>query len=123
MDLAMQIIVGVLAVPLFALGARSMFMPANMGDAVGLTPVGTPGLSEIRSVLGGFFFACVAMIIFGLAADETIWFLAVATLMAAAALGRLVGIATDGLDNKVLPPLLIEVVIGGLLLIAHFVLD
>ena len=67
MEITMQIIVGLLAVPLFALGARSMFMPATMGDAVGLSPVGTPRLSEIRSVLGGFFFACVTMLIVGLA--------------------------------------------------------
>ena len=92
-------------------------------SAVGLTLVGTPGPSEVRSVLGGFFFASVAMLIIGLAADETLWFLAVAVLMAAAALGRLVGIASDGFDIKVLPPLVIEIVFGGLLLVAHFVLN
>ena len=123
MDLATQIIVGVLAVPLAGLGVRSMFMPTNMGDAVGLTPVGTPGLSEIRSVLGGFFLACVTMLIIGLATDETLWFLAVAILMAAAAIGRLVGIATDGFDKAVLPPLIIEIVLGAILLAAHFVLN
>lgn len=67
-------------------GVRSMFMPANMGDAVGLTPVGIPGLSEIRSVLGGFFFACIAMIIIGL---------------------------VDGFDKTIVPPLAIELVIAG----------
>lgn len=123
METAMQIIVGILAVPLFALGVRSMFMPTNMGEAVGLTPVGIPGLNEIRSVLGGFFFACVTMLVFGLAADDTTWFLAVATLMAAAAVGRIVGIATDGFDKAVVPPLVIEIVIGGILLAAHFVLN
>ncbi|MGI9605362.1 MAG: DUF4345 family protein [Acidimicrobiales bacterium] len=123
METTMQIIVGILAVPLFALGIRSMFMPANMGEAVGLTPVGVPGLSEIRSVLGGFFLACVTMIITGLATDETAWFLAVAILMAAAAIGRIVSIAVDGFHKAALPPLVIELVIGGVLLAAHFALN
>ncbi|MEV0947331.1 MULTISPECIES: DUF4345 family protein [Rhodococcus] len=123
MELAMRIIVGLLAVPLVALGLRSMFMPTNMGEAVGLSPVGIPGLSEIRSVLGGFFLACVTMLVVGLAADETLWFLAVAILMGAAAIGRIVGIVADGFDKAVLPPLLIELVIGALLVAAHFVLN
>ena len=54
---------------------------------------------------------------------ETTWFLAVAILMAAAALGRIVGIAIDGFDKAVLPPLVIELVIGGVLLAAHLVLE
>lgn len=123
MDTLMQIIIGILAVPLAALGVRSMFLPANMGDAVGLTPEGIPGLSEIRSVLGGLFLASVAMLIIGLADDDTTWFLAVAIIMAAAAIGRLVGIAVDGFDRAVVPPLVIEIVIGGLLLIGHAVLS
>lgn len=43
--------------------------------------------------------------------------------MAAAALGRIVGIAIDGFDKAVLPPLVIELVIGGVLLAAHLVLE
>lgn len=123
METTMQIIVGILAVPLFALGARSMFMPANMGAAVGLAPEGIPGLSEIRSVLGGLFFATVTMIIAGIATDDTAWFLAAGSVMAAAAIGRLVSLAVDGLDKAVVPPLVIEVVIGVALLVTHFVVS
>ncbi|MEM7272004.1 MAG: DUF4345 family protein [Actinomycetota bacterium] len=123
METLMQIVIGLLAVPLAALGVRSMFLPTNMGDAVGLTPEGIPGLSEIRSVLGGLFLAAVAMIIIGLATDETTWFLAVATIMAAAAIGRVVSIVTDGFARDVVPPLVIEIVIAVLLVLGHVTLS
>ncbi|MGI9598338.1 MAG: DUF4345 family protein [Acidimicrobiales bacterium] len=123
MNTLMQIVVGILAIPLAALGIRSMFFPTNMGAAVGLTPEGIPGLSEIRSVLGGLFLASVAMIITGLATDDTTWFIAVAIVMAAAAFGRLVSIGTDGLTQAVLPPLVIEALIGGLLVLGHYTLN
>ncbi|MEM7322681.1 MAG: DUF4345 family protein [Actinomycetota bacterium] len=120
MNTILQIIIGILAVPLTALGVRSMFLPTNMGDAVGLTPDGIPGLSEIRSVLGGLFFASASMIVVGLVTDETTWFLAVAIVMAAAAIGRLVSIAVDGFIPAVVPPLLIEVVIAAVMVIGHY---
>ncbi len=123
METAMQVIVAIIAVPLFALGIRSMFMPANMGDAVGLTPIGIPGLSEIRGVLGGVFLGFVTMIVAGLATDDTTWFLAAATVMAAVAVGRIVSIATDGFHKAVVPSLVIELVMSGALLAAHITLS
>ena len=122
MDLAMQIIVGVFGVAFAALGVRSMFMPKNMGEDRGLSPTGIAGLREIRAVFGGFFLACVTMLVLGLATGETLWFLAVAILMGAVVIGRLVGIVADGFDKAVLPNLVAEIVIGGGLVTAHFVL-
>ncbi len=119
MTTLLQIIIALLTAPLAALGIRSMLLPTNMGDAVGLTPVGIPGLSEIRSVLGGLFLASVAMIVTGLVTDDTTWFLAVAVIMSAAAIGRLVSIASDGFSRDVVPPLVIETVIAGLLVLGH----
>jgi hypothetical protein len=72
--------------------------------------------------LAVFFFACVAMIVIGLVTGETRWFLAVAILMAAAVVGRLVGLVGDGLEAAALPPLIVELVIGGAMLAAHYVL-
>ena len=120
---AIEIIIAIICVPLVALGLRSMFMPGNMGEAVHLSPAGAAGLNEIRGVLGGFFFACVAMLATGLASGETVWFLAVAILMGAAAFGRVAGIVFDGFDKAVVPPLMVELVIGGVLVAAHFVLN
>ncbi len=122
MDLTMQIIVGVFGVTFAALGVRSMFMPKNMAESRGLSPTGIAGLTEIRGVFGGFFLACATMLVLGLATGETLWFLAVAILMGAVVIGRLVGIVADGFAKVVLPNLVAEIVIGGGLVTAHFVL-
>ncbi|MEM7093123.1 MAG: DUF4345 family protein [Actinomycetota bacterium] len=117
METTMLIIAGVLAAPLAALGLRSLLIPRNMGDAVGLEARGVPGLSEIRSVLGGLLAGSAALIVFGLATEEPTWFYAVAVLMAVAVVGRLVSLAADGVDKTVVPPLVIEIVIGAAMLI------
>lgn len=122
MELALQIVVGVLCLPLSVLGLRSMFKPKGIGEAMAITPEGAAGLSTIRGVLGGFFLASVSMLVLGLATHETIWFLAVAIVMGIAIIGRLVGIVADGFDKAVVPPLVVEVVIGGVLVAAHLVL-
>ena len=42
--------------------------------------------------------------------------------MGIAIIGRVVGIVADGFDKAVVPPLVVEVVIGGVLVAAHLVL-
>lgn len=123
METTMQIIAGVLAVPLAALGLRSLLMPTNMADAVGLSAPGVPGLSEIRSVLGGLLAGSSALIVFGLATDDTTWFLAVAVLMAVAIVGRLLGLAIDGVESSVIPPLVIEIVVAVVMVVTAATLD
>ena len=119
MEFALQIIIGVFCLPLSILGIRSMFMPRSMSEAQSITPNGAAGLNTVRSVIGGFFFACVAMLALGLASGNTTWFLAVAILMGMVAVGRVVGLVADGFDKAVVPPLVIELVIGGLVVAGH----
>ena len=59
------------------------------------------------------------MLVLRLVTGQTTWFLAVAILMAGVILGRIVGVVRDGLDKAVIPPLVIELVIGSVLLAAH----
>lgn len=122
MEITMEIIVGLAGLPLFVLGLRSMFRPRGMGKPFAITPQGAAGLSTIRSVAGGLFFACVSMLALGLATGQTLWLLAVAIVMGAVAVGRVVGIVSDGLDRAVIPPLVVELVIGSTLVVAHLLL-
>ena len=100
MDTTMQIIAAILAVPLAGLGLRSLLMPASMATAVGLEAPGIPGLSEIRSVLGGLLAGSAALIAIGIATNDPQWFVAVAVLMGVAILGRLISLAADGLRPR-----------------------
>lgn len=119
MQTLMQIFVGLSCLPLTALALRAMFRPVGMGEAMSITPAGAAGLNTIRSVIGGLFVACVSMLVLGLVTGQTLFFLAVALVMGAVALGRVVGIFADGLDRAVLPPLAVEIVIGSVLVAAH----
>ena len=119
MELTLQILVGLATVLLLGLGTMSMFAPRRMVKNFAIEPIGTAGLSTIRSVIGGLFIASVAMLVFGLTTGQTLGFVAVALLLGVVAFGRIVGIVTDGFDKAVVPPLVVELVIIGVLLVAH----
>lgn len=119
MELTLQILVGLATLMLLGLGTMSMFAPRLMVKNFAIEPIGTAGLSTIRSVIGGLFIASVAMLAYGLATDQTLGFVAVALLLGVVAFGRIVGIVTDGFDKAVVPPLVVELVIIGVLLAAH----
>lgn len=123
MELTLQILVGLATVMLLGLGTMSMFAPRRMVKNFAIEPVGTAGLSTIRSVIGGLFIASVAMLAFGLVTGQTLGFVAVAVLLGVVALGRIVGILADGFYKAVVPPLLVELVIISVLLTAHFQLS
>ena len=119
MELTLQILVGLATLMLMGLGTMSMFAPRRMVKNFAIEPVGTAGLSTIRSVIGGLFLASVAMLAFGLLTGQTLGYLAVALLMGVVAFGRVVGIVTDGYDKAVIPPLVVELVIISVLVAAH----
>ncbi|MEM7284919.1 MAG: DUF4345 family protein [Actinomycetota bacterium] len=123
METTMQIIAAVLAVPLAGLGFRALLMPTNMADAVGLTAPEVPGLSEVRSVLGGLLAGSAALIVTGLVSDEPTWFLAVAVLMGVALVGRLVSLVVDGFSAEVIPPIAVEAVIGVAMILTAVAID
>lgn len=115
MTVVSWIAVGLCALPLTVLGLRSLLAPDGIGEAMAVSPRGTPGMSTIRSVIGGLFLACVTMLGMGAATGETLWLLAVAIVMAAVAIGRIASLIADGFDKAVVPPLIIEIVIGATL--------
>ena len=65
MDLAIEILLGALSVPLVALGIRSMFKPTGMLDDLAVQANGSAGLNTVRGVVGGLFLASAAMIGWG----------------------------------------------------------
>lgn len=119
MELTLQIFVGLATLMLLGLGTMSMFAPKRMVSNFAIEPIGAAGLSTIRSVIGGLFLASVAMLAIGLTTGQTLGFLAVAILLGVVAFGRIVGIVLDGFDKVVVPPLLVELVIIGVLVTAH----
>ncbi|MEW2919522.1 DUF4345 family protein [Ruegeria sp. ANG10] len=123
METTLNIFVILATLMLSGLGIMSMFAPRRMVANFAIEPVGTAGLSTIRSVIGGLFLASVALLVLGLTTGQTLGYLAVAILMAVVAVGRIVGILADGFDKAVLPPLVVELVIFAVLLSAYYQLS
>jgi len=119
MSFPFQLLVGLFTFALSGLGLRAVFAPLGMGQAVFIRPQGAPGLNTVGGALGGLFVASATMLGLGLATGQTLWFLAVAVIMASVIFGRLVGIVFDGFHKDDLPPLAIEAVITGGLVAAH----
>lgn len=119
MDITLQILIGLATLMLSALGIMSMFAPQKMVTNFSLEPVGKAGLNTIRSVMGGLFLASVTILALGLTSGNTEGYFFVAIVMIAVAFGRVVGLIIDGFDKAVIPPLVLELVIAGILLFSH----
>ena len=120
MNKAIKIVIAVLCLPLLALGILSMFNPMGMLDKFAVEPQGIHGLNTIRADIGGLLLGTVIMMAMGLWRNNTTWFLAAAVLMGTVAFGRVVGLAIDGVDTAIVPPLVVELVIVGVTLVAHW---
>ncbi len=122
MEITIKVLIGVISLMMFGLGMMSMFAPKKMIGNFSIEPVGSAGLNTIRGVIGGLFIGSLAMLLAGFATGETIWFLVVAVLLGAVAVGRLVGVAFDGVDKSVVPPLVLEFVMVAILVAGHLLL-
>ncbi len=119
MDKSIRIVILLLCVPLLVLGFRSIFMPTEMTMRLGVDPVGANGLNTIRGHLGGSFVAGALLLLIGLWRNNTSWFLAAGVLMFTIALGRMMSFGLDGVDPASLPAFVVELVITGVMVVAH----
>jgi len=124
MSKAIKFIIILLCVPLLVLGLPSMFNPMmpQVLEKISLIPDANntiKGLNTIRGIVGGLLLGSVAMMLIGLWKKNTTWYLANAVLMGIAVLGRIVGLVIDGFNSAFMPPLIIEIVIAVVMVLAH----
>lgn len=119
MELTLQILTALATLMLTGLGLTSMFAPQKMLKNFALEPIGAPGYSTIRSVIGGLFLASVGFLALAIFAGQHLGYLAVALVMALVALGRIISMVADGFDKAVVPPLVVELVITAILVAAY----
>ena len=118
MELVIRGLVGPIALMMLALGTIPMFAPRKAVDKHFIEPVGIAGLNTIRSMIGGTFLASFVMLVIGLATGQTIWYLAVAVFMGVVAVGRVISILIDGYQKALFVPLVAEVLIVVVLVVA-----
>lgn len=119
MESLLQGLVGFCCLFLVGLGVRTMFAPDSMIDTLVIRPEGPAGLNTVRGFLGGLFLGSSIVLAAGLATGDTTFFLAVATVMGTVVLGRLAGVALDGYDKRVAFPLIAEMAMVAIFVMAH----
>jgi hypothetical protein len=119
LNIALKVIVGLVALLFAFMGTGLVFGPETASAQYGLEATGAVGFSTLRGDFGGMFFAAAVMLVLGLWRGNTVWFLAVAVLMIAIALGRVVGFAVEGAVGQTITPLVAELVIAAVLYAAH----
>lgn len=122
METFLQGLVGISCLFLAGLGTRAMFVPKSMVKILDVEMETAAGLNTVRGFLGGLFLGSSIVLVTGLITGNTTYFLAVATTMSAVIVGRLVGIAVDGFDKKVVFPLFAEIVMVTIFIAANTVL-
>ena len=119
MEAVLQGLVGLSCLFLIGLGTRTMFAPKSMVQVLAVRPEGPAGLNTMRGFLGGLFIGSSILLATGLVTENTTFLLAVAMVMGVVVVGRLVGVAVDGFDKRVAFPLVAEMVMVTIFLVAH----
>ena len=121
MNKALQIIIGILAALTLLQALWMAFDPQVTQDAMGIeaTNGNLLGLSSLRAAVAGLFLGMGVMLALGLWQRNSTWFLAVALLMGTIAFGRLVGFVADGVTGLAVTNFVIEIVVIGLMWLAH----
>lgn len=119
MDVVFQGLVGLSCLFLAGLGARTMFVPKSMFRILAVEPEGPAGLNTIRGFLGGLFLGSSIVLTTGLVTGNSTFFLAVAMTMSVVVIGRCVGIIVDGFDKKVVFPLVAEMLMVSIFIVAY----
>lgn len=119
MEMSLRIVVVLIGLLFAFMGLNLMFNPLGSAEGMGLTPIGELGLNTLRGDLGGLFLASTVLLSIALIQRRAEWFLAVAVLMSAIALGRIVGFVLDGNpSDATLTALGFEIVITAVLIFA-----
>ncbi len=119
MQIAIKVVVGLMAVLFLVLGLGVMFDPASAPEQFGIESLGIVGSSTLRGDLGGMFLGSAVLLVWGIVRGQTMLFLAVAVLMGAIAAGRLIGFVVDGANAQVITPFAVELVMVVILVFAH----
>lgn len=115
MQLTLKILAILLTLIFFALGISALVSPAAAleGPAFAWSPDGIAGLSAGRGILGGHFLSLGLVAVYALVKSEykLLYVLALSELMIVA--GRLVSLGVDGFDQRMLLPLVIEIIMAA----------
>ncbi len=115
----LRALVGVIGVLALLVAARLWIGPEAPAAALGLKADGLLGLATLRADVGGFFAAGGLFALAGAIRGEGRLLTPPAVLLGLALTGRILTVAVDGYAAPMLPPMIIELVLVAILLIAR----
>ncbi len=95
-----------------------MFAPTTTFELFDLYPRGVFGMNNIRADLGGMLIASGLMILIGLWRQNHTWFFATILMMGILLVGRIVSFIVDGWTPAMIPAVVVEIVVIGVLFLA-----
>lgn len=111
MDTLLRLALLLIAAFFAVLGLAIMVTPGLASEIFAVSPDGILGLSTLRGDLGGIFLCGGALAGLGLRDPGAAWLPALALLVGAIALGRLIGLMIDGFDTRAVSNIAVEVLI------------
>ena len=117
-----ECLIGLSCLFLISLGTKTMFTPKSMFEILAIKPEGATGLNTIRGFLGGLFIGSSIVLATGLITGNPIFYLTIAIIMGLVVTGRLIGIIIDNFNKKILFPLIAEIVMVTIFIIAYILL-
>jgi hypothetical protein len=95
------------------------FRVEGLVDERGVQALGLIGRANVRADMGGMFLAIGILALIASYKRSTSWLLATIIVVASALLGRFVSIGLDGYEQRVLEPIVVEVIVLTLLAVAY----
>lgn len=115
-------LIGLMIVLFAVLGFGYYFDPVTTAASNGLEALDLTGVNALHGDFGGLFVGMVVLLVLGLLQPRASWLLAVAVVLAAIALGRVIGFVMHGTSEAAYMALGVEVICVIILMLAsrHF---
>lgn len=115
----MRVVIGLVGLFNLAVGIGFLFVPQQLAAAFFLSPIGTQGMATLRADFPGFFIGASVFALLGAWRADARLLLVPMLMLGLALTGRVVSIALDGMAPTAIQPMVVEVVMLALLLVAR----
>jgi hypothetical protein len=115
----MRIVVGIVGLFNFAIGLGFLLIPEKLAAGFFLSPIGQQGMATLRADFPGFFIGASVFALLGAWRADAQLLLVPMLMLGLALTGRFVSIAIDGMAPTAIQPMVVEVVMLVILLVAR----
>jgi hypothetical protein len=123
MRTSLRLVIGLIGLFNILIGLGFLLVPAKLGAAFFLEPLGTQGLATLRADFPGFFIGASVFALAGAWSGRAQPLLVPILMLGLALFGRFVSIAIDGMAPTAIQPMVAEAVMVTLLLLGWRTFD